>query len=431
MSRTVHVVGAGLAGLAAAVQAQRRGARVVLHESAARAGGRSRSYFDAKLGMTVDNGCHLLLSGDHATLGFLRAISSADNVAGPTQPDYPFFDAASGQAWTIRMTPGRLPRWIFDAEARLPGTQPADYLPMLPLFFGKPGRTVEESMRARGRVWDRLARPLLRTLLNADPAEASATVASHLLRETLAAGGQACRPLIAKNGVAHAFVEPALRLLQYGGADIRLGARAANIGFSGTDSKERVSSLAFEGAGEPVALGPGDGVVLAVPPDAARALVPDVVAPDEFRAIVTVHFAVDAPIGSIGSIGAERLTFFVNGAADWLCAGDGRLTATIVSANRLLSTPHEDIAAAVWRDVAKALRLPPVPMPPWQVIAEERATFAAVPSQEGLRAATRTRWPNLTLAGDWTATDLPATIEGAIRSGQKAADALLNPSMER
>lgn len=90
MSRLVHVVGAGLAGLAAAVQAQRRGARVVLHESAPRAGGRSRSYFDAKLGMTVDNGCHLLLSGDHATLGFLRAISSADNVSGPTQADYPF-----------------------------------------------------------------------------------------------------------------------------------------------------------------------------------------------------------------------------------------------------------------------------------------------------------------------------------------------------
>ncbi|MDR5857133.1 hydroxysqualene dehydroxylase HpnE [Caballeronia sp. LZ062] len=428
MSRTVHVVGAGLAGLAAAVEAQRRGARVVLHESAPHAGGRSRSYFDAKLGMTVDNGCHLLLSGDHATLAYLRAIGSADNVSGPTQPDYPFLDAASGQTWTIRMSPGRLPRWLFDAEARLPGTQPADYLPMLPLFFGKPGRTVEASMRARGRVWDLLARPLLRTLLNADPSEASATVASNLLRETLAAGGQACRPLIAKNGLAHAFVEPALRLLQYGGADIRLGARATGIGFSGTDSKERLSSLAFEGAGEPVAIDASDGVVLAVPPDAARSLVPDVVAPDAFRAIVTVHFAVDVPVGSAS---AERLTFFVNGAADWLCAGDGRLTANIVSADRLLSTPHEEIAAAVWRDVAKAVRLPPVPMPPWQVIAQERATFAAVPSQEGLRAATRTRWPNLTLAGDWTATGLPATIEGAIRSGQKAADVLLNPSMER
>ncbi|WP_244816664.1 hydroxysqualene dehydroxylase HpnE [Caballeronia sp. Lep1P3] len=430
MSRLVHVVGAGLAGLAAAVEAQRRGARVVLHEAAPHAGGRCRSYFDAKLGVTIDNGGHLLLSGYHATLAYLRAIGSADALVGPTQPEYPFLDIASGQAWTIRMSPGRLPRWLFDADARVPATQPSDYLPMLPLFFAKPGRTIGESMRARGRVWDRLARPLLRAMLNADPAEASATLAANLLRETVAAGGQACRPLVARNGLAHAFVEPALRLLQYGGADIRLGARVAGIGYSGTDSKERVSSLAFENASEPIAVGAGDGVVLAVPPDAARALVPGVAAPDEFRASVTVHFAVDVPIAPIASA-SGRLTFFANGVADCLTATDDRLTATVAGADRLLATPHDEIAASVWPEVAKAARMPTVPMPPWQVVVEPRATFAAVPSQEGQRCATRTRWPNFTLAGDWTATGLPATIEGAIRSGQKAVDLLLNPSMER
>lgn len=56
-------------------------------------------------------------------------------------------------------------------------------------------------------------RPLLRPLLNADPSEASAGLAARLLRETVAAGGQACRPLVAKNGLSHSFVEPALRAL--------------------------------------------------------------------------------------------------------------------------------------------------------------------------------------------------------------------------
>ena len=65
MSRLVHVVGAGLSGLAAAVQLQRRGARVVLHEAAPHAGGRCRSYFDPKLNATIDNGNHLVLSGNH------------------------------------------------------------------------------------------------------------------------------------------------------------------------------------------------------------------------------------------------------------------------------------------------------------------------------------------------------------------------------
>ena len=105
-------------------------------------------------------------------------------------------------------------------------------------------------------MWNLLARPLLRAMLNADPSEASAELAAALLRETVAQGGQACRPLVARSGLSHAFVEPALRLLQYGGAEIRLGSRVAGIGISGTDSAERVSSLAFDGA-EPLALGAG------------------------------------------------------------------------------------------------------------------------------------------------------------------------------
>jgi hydroxysqualene dehydroxylase len=425
MSRRVFVVGAGIAGLAAAVEAQRRGARVVLHEAAPHAGGRCRSFFDAKLGITIDNGNHLLLSGNQSAMSYLRAIGATDTLIGPTQPAYPFFDKASGAAWTIRMSPGRLPRWLFDVNARVPGTQPADYLPFLPLFFAKPGRTIEESVRRKDRVWNLLARPLLRAMLNADPSEASAELAAGLLRETVALGGQACRPLIAKNGLSHAFVEPALRLLQYGGAEIRLGSRVAGIGVTGTDSKERVSSLAFEGAAEPIALAADDGVVLAVPPDAARGLVPGLSAPEALRAIVTVHFAVDAPIG------LQPLTCIVNGMSDWIVAADGRLSVTLACADARLATPPDELAQAVWQETAKAMRMPAAPIPPWQVVAEPRATFAATPAQEGLRAATRTRWHNFTLAGDWTATGLPATIESAIRSGQKAADALLNPSMER
>ncbi len=81
--------------------------------------------------------------------------------------------------------------------------------------------------------------------------------------------------------------------------------------------------------------------------------------------------------------------------------------------------------------MALAAGLPAEPMPTWQIVIEKRATFASRPDQEMLRPATRTRWNNLMLAGDWTATGLPATIEGAIRSGQKAADLLLNEPMER
>src|SRR5437763_9754679 len=105
----IHVVGAGLAGLAAALRAADAGARVVLHEAAAQAGGRCRSYYDAKLGATIDSGNHLIMSGNAATLNYLRAIGSADELTGPALPELPFVDLATRARWTVRMSPGRLP----------------------------------------------------------------------------------------------------------------------------------------------------------------------------------------------------------------------------------------------------------------------------------------------------------------------------------
>jgi hydroxysqualene dehydroxylase len=420
MSKVVHVIGAGLAGLAAAVQLQRRGAQVLLHEAAAQAGGRCRSYYDRTLGATIDSGNHLVLSGNHATLNYVRAIGAADELVGPTDPEFSFMDLATQARWTVRLSPGRLPLWIFDAASRVPGTQAADYLSLVPLLFAKPGRTMAQTMRCNGPLWDRLLRPLFLAVLNVEPRDATAELAAAVVRDTLAAGGQACRPLAARNGLSSAFIDPALRLLQHGGADIRLGSRLQDLTFT---ESGRVASLHF--ADESIALDAAAAVVLAVSPDVALTLVPGLQAPERFSAIVSVHFAVEPPMGLPPLLG------LVNATAEWLFAFDGRLSVTINGADRLLDTPREALAKTIWAEVALAAGLPVEPMPAWQVLMEKRATFASLPDQEMLRPATRTRWNNLMLAGDWTATGLPATIEGAIRSGQKAADLLLNEPMER
>src|SRR5438270_10025217 len=122
MARTVHVVGAGLAGLAAAVRLAERGVGVAVHEAASQAGGRCRSYHDPALDMMIDNGNHLLLSGNHATRSYLETIGGEGGLVGPARAEFAFVDLATGARWTVRINPGRLPWWIFDARRRVPGT---------------------------------------------------------------------------------------------------------------------------------------------------------------------------------------------------------------------------------------------------------------------------------------------------------------------
>ena len=105
------------------------------------------------------------------------------------------------------------------------------------------------------------------------------------------------------------------------------------------------------------------------------------------------------------------------------CAGteEAEIRETFASgADAIVDRDREDLARTIWADVAKALNIEAA-MPPWQIVKEKRATFAATPAQDARRPPAKTQWKNLFLAGDWTQTGLPATIEGALRSGETAA----------
>ncbi|WP_233866117.1 hydroxysqualene dehydroxylase HpnE [Paraburkholderia adhaesiva] len=420
MPRLVHVIGAGLAGLATAVRLQRRGVQIALYEAAGQAGGRCRSYYDSTLGATLDCGNHLMLASHANTLAYARAIGAADALVSPPDPGFAFMDLAARARWTVRFSRSRLPYWIGDANARVPGTKTVDYLGLLPLLFAKPGRTLAQTMRCNGTLWDRLLNPLFLAALNVEPRMASGELAANMLREALVAGGDAFRPLVAKSGLSSAFVDPALRMLQHGGAAIRLKSPLVEIVYD--DAARRVVALDF--ANGRVVVGADESVVLAVPPEAAQTLVPAIQTPRRFTSIVSVHFAIEPPHGLASPM------VLLNGTANWLFAAHGRLSATIHDAHAVLDVPPEVLARKVWADVAEAASLPADRLPPWQVVEAPRATFAAVPDEELRRPATRTRWNNLMLAGDWTATGLPATIEGALRSARKAADLLLTENME-
>ncbi|HMK89202.1 MAG TPA: hydroxysqualene dehydroxylase HpnE [Methylocystis sp.] len=408
MTGVAHIVGAGLAGLACALQLAEAGRRVVLYEAARMAGGRCRSYFDATLGLDIDNGNHLLLSGNQATHDFLARIGARDALEGPNECVFDFLDLRDGARWRLRPNDSRLPWWVFAPSRRVPGSRALDYLFAAQLLRSKEGATVAETAACAGPLYERLWAPVLLAALNTEPEEASAALAAAVLRETLAAGGAACRPRIARRGLGAAFIEPALKRLAALGVEVRFGARLREVEQEG----DRVARLVFGDAA--VELANADSFVLAVPPWTAAELLPEVTTPTEYRAILNLHFKATPPSGQPALLG------LIGALSEWLFAFDDRLSVTISGADRLMDEPREDLAHRVWAEVARATGLSPE-LPTWQVVKEKRATFAATPAQERLRPGPRTRWRNLLLAGDWTATGLPATIEGAIRSGFRAA----------
>ncbi|HMN72836.1 MAG TPA: hydroxysqualene dehydroxylase HpnE [Rhodoblastus sp.] len=410
MNGVVHVIGAGLAGLAAATRLAAEGRRVVVHEAARMAGGRCRSYYDQQLGLTIDNGNHLLLACNHAAMAYLARIGAKDALTGPDECVFDFVDLSKNEKWRLRPNDGRIPWWIFAAGRRVPGTKARDYLGGLSLLTAGAEATVADALATEGALWERLWKPVLLSALNTPLDAASARLAAAVVRESLGAGGAAARPRAPAHGLGPAFVDPALEFLAAHGAEIRFGARLRTLQFAG----DRAATLDF--GEETITLGPDDAVVFAAPAWSALELLPDVSAPREHCAIFNAHFAVAPPAGM------PLATGVVGAMTEWLFAFPDRLSVTISAADAFIETAPDEIGARIWREVAAIAGMDAAQVPPTRIVKEKRATFAATPAQDALRPQAGTRWRNLFLAGDWTQTGLPATIEGAIRSGERAAE---------
>jgi hydroxysqualene dehydroxylase len=412
MQKVAHIIGAGISGLSAAVRLANANFKVHLYEATQQAGGRCRSYFDAATNLTIDNGNHLLLSGNRHALAYAKSIGTEAGLVGPKRAQFPFVDLKSGKRWQLDLGDSRLPLWVFDSARRVPDTSLRDYLALMPLIWSSPSRLVGDAIPCEGVLYQRLVQPLLLAALNVDPPGGSAGLAGAVVRETLLAGGQACRPLIAREGLSAVLVEPAIKLLQGKGADIRFGQELRGFG----SASDRVDELKF--GEQAILLAPSDVVVLAVPPRPAASLLPGLKTPSKFRAIVNAHFRFEPPKDLPAILGV------VGGLVEWLFTFPERLSITISGADRLVDMPREELAQAIWRDICQAARIT-AELPPWQIVRERRATFEATPEQNALRPGAVTAFKNLFLAGDWTDTGLPATIEGSVRSGNRAADLVL------
>jgi squalene-associated FAD-dependent desaturase len=411
-----HVIGAGLAGLSAALELASNGVAVTLWEGARQAGGRCRSYHDAKLGRTIDNGNHLVLSGNRSVQRYLKLAGATDSLVPAPEAAFPFIDLQSREQWTVRINDGPLAWWPFVSARRPMGVGTGALLKSLPLLWAGPDATIADAVSPAGHALTRFWEPMSFAVMNLPPHLASARLMAATALEAWR-DGRLCRPMFAPNGLGPALIEPAIATLS-GLAEIRFGTVLKAI----DEAQGRIQALRFD-SGEPVPLAETDAVILALPPARLNEIWPEARAPEESSSILNAHFVPDGPVS------APPLLGVVSARTQWIFAKPGLLSLTISAAEHVEGTDeaHGPLLDALWTETKAALGLPAtMGYRAGRIVHERRATFLQTPANAGARAKSLTRVSNLVLSGDHIDTGLPATIESAVRSGAMAASHILD-----
>jgi hydroxysqualene dehydroxylase len=431
----VVVVGGGLAGLSAALTLADAGASVTLLESRSRLGGATWSF--NRRGLWFDNGQHVFLRCCTAYRAFLDRIGAASSVVLQDRLEIPVLAPGTDVAWLRR---NRLPAplQLAGSLARYPHLALGDrmrlgraLLPLRRADLADPSldqQTFAEFLRSHGqrtaaveKLWDLICVPTV----NLPASEASLALAATVFQIGLLTDAAAGDIGWARVPLAHLHAEPAAAALEQAGAEVRTSAPVESVE---SDSGGAVVATATERIS-------ADAVIVAVPHEAAATLVPSVAGSDRWSAlgtspIVNIHLVYDRKVlpHEFAAVVDSPLQFLFDRTAT---SGLGNrahqcLAISLSAATRWISAPSDAVVAMAERELARlfpaaaaARRLDAV------VIRERAATFRGAPGSQALRPGARTDGPGVYLAGAWTATGWPATMEGAVRSGVTAANAAL------
>ena len=416
----VHIIGAGLAGMAAAIALGGSGREVAIYERQREAGGRVRTLIDGQFGAPIDNGIHLAFSGQRGLRWFLQATAAEDRLTGPTEACFEFLDLADECRWQLRPNKGLLPWWILARGRRTPGTGFADVLGLIRLALAPSHATVASCLGEHRVSVRRLWEPFTVAALNTPPHSASARELWRTWRRNILwRGADRLRVRFARRSLSDSLIEPALHRLQRHGVALRLGTGVE--GFVCSDG--RVDRIHV--AGEAVGLAADDAIIAAVPPSRLARLLPELPLPRRESAIITAHFRLPPPYDGGGAAVPPRLICLLDSRSEWLLQRGGVASLTVGAADDLIELPDDQLCQRFWQHVQSALSLPPLPMPTARLIKERAGTYAHTPEQCENRRQLVSPYANLHLAGDWTSTETPATMDGAIHSGLAAAHRVL------
>jgi squalene-associated FAD-dependent desaturase len=439
--RHVVVVGAGLAGLSAALQCADLGARVTVLERQRRLGGLTWSF--SRNGVSMDNGQHVFLACCDAYLGFLDRIGAADGVVPPRPLDVPVVAPGAGGPVV-----GRLRRQDLPVPFHLAGTllryrhiSLGDRLALgralAALYrldleddrlddvtFGAWLAAHGQSESAIAAVWDLITVPTV----NLPASEVSLAAAAMVFKTGLLSSRQASDIGWSAIPLGRLHGERAAAALHRAGAAVHPGVRVTGVEEDG-------------GTGWRVLTGDGpldaDAVVVAVPHEEAADLVPQWVAGRTrwselgSSAVVDVHLIFERQVTEWAIMAAYsslvQWVFDRTASSGLEQSGHQYLAVSLSAADHLLGCPPQELVLSVVAALGQLLpSVSEARLVDATVTKERKATFRAAPGSQSLRPSAVTRRAGLVLAGAWTDTGWPATMEGAVRSGSSAAQALVD-----
>ncbi len=442
------VIGGGFAGLAAAITLQERRHQVVLLERRGVLGGRASSYRDARSGEDVDNGTHLMVAAYTATLELARRAGACELFVEQQDLRIEWAGDRERSAFACPPLPAPLHLLAGLLGLRAPLRERLQALRLGPALQlgGRPdGLTVAQFLERSGQgaavrrlLWD----PLALAMLNAPPEQAAAVLFWRVCREAFLHDRRRSRLVFLRRGWG-VLVERLGRYFESRGGCVRRGAHVERLALvdgraGGVHLAQRPGNRNAIAAGEPAqaAVEPADAVVSAVPPEALAKLVPgERRAPfswlDRFGGspIVSVDLWLDRQVVDRVMLGLRECEL------DWVFdkgrlfgrTGEPQHLAFIASAaERAASRTNAELVASAEAALRRCFpAMAGAKVVRSLVLRERRATFLSSPELEALRPGPETPIPGLFLAGDWTGTGLPATIEGAVRSGVRAAEAVI------
>jgi squalene-associated FAD-dependent desaturase len=444
------VVGGGFAGMAAAITLAERGHEVTLLERRGVLGGRATSYRDALSGEDVDNGTHLMVGAYRATLDLVRRAGAEDLILAQKGLRLDYVDDRGFSSLRCPPLPAPLHLLAGLLSLRLPWRVRAEAVRLAwAARFGPAPRgiTLAEHLRRCGQsaesrrlLWD----PLATAILNETPENAAAVLFHNVFREAFLESAASSRLVFLRRGWAELHGRLAAHLRRQGGeVRQRALAEAVDVGEDGVTGVRYVQRAEtrddIRDGREPTSRdAPADAVVLAVPWNAVPPLLPAPLRghPPFARLpelggspIVSVELwldrvVVDRPMAGLRDCEMEWV--FDKGRLFGREGAPQHLAFIVSAARRSLARPHAELAASAQEALRRYFpAMAAATVTRALVLREPEATFASQPDREALRPGPVTPVGGLYLAGDWTDTGLPATIEGAVRSGTVAAEAAL------